>query len=181
VYFDNAKQAGLLGYHHLTKDGQPVASVFVESTLAVKQPVSVVACHELFEMAIDPLANLWAQAADGSEYAYEMSDPVEEDTFLVDGIPMSNFLYPTWFEPCQHAKGTKFDHLGRLKEPFSITKGGYVVVKKKQKVKQVFGSRAKEKRFAKEDRRGHRSEFRKPVGKGLMVPVPKKRKGKKPK
>ena len=44
------------------------------------------ACHELFEMVIDPVAILWAQAADGTEYAYERCDPVEEDTFLVDGL-----------------------------------------------------------------------------------------------
>jgi hypothetical protein len=44
-------------------------------------------------MVIDPIANLWAQADDGTEYAYEMSDPVEEDIFLVDGIKMSNFVH----------------------------------------------------------------------------------------
>jgi hypothetical protein len=43
-------------------------------------------------MVIDPVANLWAQAADGTEYAYEMCDPVEEDTFLVDDVQMSNFF-----------------------------------------------------------------------------------------
>ena len=48
---------------------------------------------------IDPIANLWAQADDDTEYAYEMCDAVEEDTFLVDGIQMSNFLHPAWFEP----------------------------------------------------------------------------------
>ena len=48
--------------------------------------MSVTADHELFEMVIDPIANLWAEATDGTEYAYEMCDPVEEDTFLVDGI-----------------------------------------------------------------------------------------------
>ena len=85
IYFDNADQAGALGYHALTKDGQPVSKIFVKTTLADNEQVSVTACHELFEMAIDPVANLWAEAADGTEYAYEMSDPVEEDTFLVDG------------------------------------------------------------------------------------------------
>src|ERR1700675_1933073 len=59
-------------------------TIFVKTTLADNQLVSVTACHELFEMVIDPLANLWAEAPDGTEYAYEMSDPVEEDTFLVD-------------------------------------------------------------------------------------------------
>ena len=164
VYFDDADTAGALGYHDLTKDGQPVAKVFVKTTLADNQLVSVTASHELFEMVIDPIANLWAEAADGTEYAYEMSDPVEEDTFLVDGIEMSNFVYPSWFEPFKHPAGTKFDHLGLLKKPFAMTKGGYVIVKKKGKVSEVFGSKAKEKRFARECRRGHRSEYRKPGG-----------------
>jgi hypothetical protein len=164
VYFDDADTAGALGYHDLTKDGQPVSKIFVKTTLADNQLVSVTACHELFEMVIDPIANLWAEAADGTEYAYEMCDPVEEDTFLVDGIEMSNFLHPSWFEPFKHPPGTKYDHLGLLKKPFSMTKGGYVIIKKKGKVSEHFASKAKEKRFAKEDRLGHRSEYRKPHG-----------------
>lgn len=164
IYFDDADTAGALGYHDLTHNGQPISKVFVKTTLAAKQLVSVTACHELFEMAIDPLANLWAEAGDGTEYAYEMSDPVEEDTFDVDGAEMSNFVHPSWFEPFKHPPGTKFDHLGRLKNPFSMTKGGYVIVKKKGNVSQLYGSKAKEKRFAIEDRRGHRSEYRKPNG-----------------
>jgi hypothetical protein len=115
-------------------------------------------------MVIDPVANLWAEATDGTEYAYEMSDPVEEDTFLVDGIQMSNFVHPSWFEPFRHPPGTKYDHLGLLKKPFSMTKGGYMIIKKNGKVTQQYGSKAKEKRFAKEDRLNHRSEYRKPKG-----------------
>lgn len=167
VYLNDADTAGALGYHELTHDGQPISKVFVQTTLAVNELVSVTACHELFEMVIDPLANLWAEAPDGTEYAYEMSDPVEQDTFLVDGIEMSNFVHPSWFEPFKHPPGTKFDHLGLLKKPFSMTKGGYVIVKKKGKVTQEYGSKAKEKRFAKEDRRDHRSEYRK--AKGLLT------------
>ncbi len=167
VYFDDADEANALGYHDLTKDGQPAAKIFVKTTLADNQLVSVTACHELFEMVIDPIANLWAEAANGTEYAYEMCDAVEEDTFLVDGIQMSNFLHPTWFEPFQHRPGTKFDHLGLLKKPFSMTKGGYVIIKKNGKVTQNFGSTAKKTRFAREERHDHRSEFRK-NGKGLV-------------
>ena len=99
IYFDDADEAGALGYHDLTKDGQPVSKIFVKTTLEDHQLVSVTAAHELFEMVIDPIANLWAEATDGAEYAYEMCDPVEEDTFLVDGIQMSNFVHPSWFEP----------------------------------------------------------------------------------
>jgi hypothetical protein len=164
VYFDDADAASALGYHGLTQDGQPISKVFVKTTLADKQLVSVTACHALFEMVVDPIANLWAEAPDGTEYAYEMSDPVEEDTFLVDGIQMSNFVHPSWFEPFKHPPGTKYDHLGLLKKPFSMTKGGYVIVKKKGKVTEFFASKAKEKRFSQEVRLGHRSEYRKPNG-----------------
>jgi len=137
VYFDDADTAGALGYHDLTKDGQPVSKIFVKTTLKDDQLVSVTACHELFEMVIDPIANLWAEAADGTEYAYEMCDPVEEDTFLVNGMQMSNFLYPTWFEPFKHLPRTKYDHLGLLTKPFSLTKGGYEIVKRGGKVSEV--------------------------------------------
>jgi hypothetical protein len=159
-YYDDADEAGALGYH-LTEDGQPLSRVFVKTTLAVNQLVSVTACHELFEMVIDPIANLWAEAADGVEYAYEMCDAVEEDTFLVDGVEMSNFLYPTWFEPFRHPPGTKYDHLGLLKRPFAMTKGGYVITKKNGRISETFANKAKARRFALEDRKGHRSEYRK--------------------
>lgn len=174
IYFDNADQAGALGYHDLTQDGQPISKIFVKTTIDDKQQVSVTACHELFEMAIDPVANLWAQASNGTEYAYEVCDPVEEDTFEVNGIAMSNFVHPAWFEPFKHPPGTKFDHLGLLKAPYAMTKGGYVIIMNKGKVSQKYGSKAKERQFKEEDRRGHRSEYRKPKGKGLRLGPSKK-------
>ena len=69
-----------------------------------------------------------------------------------------------WFEPFKHPRGTKFDHLGLLKSPFSMTKGGYVITKWRGKVTEHFGSKAKQRRFRTEDRSGHRSEYRKPNG-----------------
>lgn len=164
LFIDDADTAGALGYHDLTKNGQPVSKIFVKTTIEDKELVSVTACHELAEMMIDPGAQLWAQKPDGSFIAYEMSDPVEEDTFLIDGIPMSNFVLPSYFESWTHPKGTKFDYLGKLKKPFTMTKGGYLIIFKAGKTSEVFGSKAKEKRFGKEHRLGHRSEHRKPDG-----------------
>jgi hypothetical protein len=174
VFLDDTDRAGQLAFHELTKKGQPVSKVFVKSTLEAGESVSRAACHELFEMVIDPLANLWADAADGTQYAYELSDAVEDDSFEVDGIEMSNFLYPAWFEPYKHPKGTKFDHLGRLRKPFTMTKGGYVIIRKNGKVTEEFGSPAKEQRFAEENRRGHRSEYRKGA-RGLLIERASKR------
>ena len=44
-----------------------MSKIFVKTTIANKELVSVTACHELFEMVIDSVANLWGQAADGTE------------------------------------------------------------------------------------------------------------------
>jgi hypothetical protein len=44
----------------------------------------------------------------------------------------------------------RLSNLGLLKRPFSMTKGGYMITMKGGKVKEVFGSKAKEKRFKQE-------------------------------
>jgi hypothetical protein len=51
--------------------------------------------------------------------------------------------------------------LNKVKKPFQILSGGYQIVYKSGKWSQVFGSEKKAKAFAREDRRGHRSEIRK--------------------
>jgi hypothetical protein len=169
VFLDKSDDADALGYHDLTDQGQPISKVFVKDTLDSGEVVSVTACHELCEMAIDPIANLWADNGKDQDYAYEMCDAVEEDTFdviLSAGgvnirVPMSNFVMPAWFEPFLHPAGTRFDYMGLLNKPFSMTKGGYVIVSEGGKVDEVFGSLGKEQRFKRENRRMHRSEYRK--------------------
>ena len=47
-----------------------------------------------------------------------------------------------------------------MTKPFQILKGGYQIIFKNGKWSEVFVSDAKKKAFAKEDRRGHRSERR---------------------
>jgi hypothetical protein len=175
IYFDDPDEAGAEGYHDLTHNKQPLSKIFVKTSLEDNVPVSVTASHELFEMVIDPIANLWAEKTNRSQYAYEMCDPVEEDTFMVDGIEMSNFVHPSWFEPFKHPRHTRFDHLGLLTKPFSMTKGGYMIIKRNGRVVQKFGSPAKAKRFARENRRGHRSEFRKSRGLHIRPPAKKRK------
>ena len=160
VLLDTADVANALGYHDLTPDGLPLSKVFVRTTLSAKQRVSVTACHELAEMLVDPAINLLATGPSGSFYAYETADAVEEDEFLIDGIPMSDFVYPSWFEGFHRAGATQFDYLERVRRPFQILAGGYMSVFRNGRWTQVFGSRAKARRFAREDRRGHRSTFR---------------------
>src|SRR4029078_13739931 len=101
IYFDDADEAGAEGYHDLTHRGQPVSKVFVKTSLEDNVPVSVTASHELFEMVIDPIANLWAEATTRTQYGYEMCDPVEDDTLRSDGVEVGNFDHPPRLERCK--------------------------------------------------------------------------------
>jgi len=162
VFLDNADAPGALAYHDLTPDGLPISKVFVKTTLDSGDLVSVSASHELVEMLVDPAINMMTTGPDPKTiYAYESADPVEALSFKVNGIPMSDFVYPSYFEVFHKPGSVKFDQLKKVKRPFQILGGGYQIVFKNGKWSQVFGSLTKKKRFAREDRRGHRSEIRK--------------------
>jgi hypothetical protein len=163
VFLDNADVQNALGYHDLTPDGLPMSKVFVETTIRDGQKVSVTACHELAEMMVDPAINLCATGPKGLIYAYETADPVEEEEFEIDGIAMSDFVYPSYFEQFRKKGSTQFDYLKKVQKPFQILKGGYMPVFQNGKWTQIFGSASKKRRFAGEDRRGHRSCYREDV------------------
>jgi len=169
VFLDNADQPGALAYHDLTPDGLPLAKVFVKTTLKNGDLVSVSASHELVEMLVDPAINMMTTGPDPKIiYAYESADPVEDLSFSVNGIPMSDFVYPAYFEAFHKAGSVRFDHLNKVTKPFQILSGGYQIIFKNGKWGQVYGSAAKEKRFAREDRRGHRSLQRPRAAKGEL-------------
>jgi len=161
VFLDNADQPGALAYHDLTPDGLPQSKVFVKTTIDNHDLVSVSASHELVEMLVDPAINLMSTGPDPKViYAYESADPVETLSFRVNGIPMTDFVYPAYFETFHKAGSVQFDRLKKVRKPFQILAGGYQIVFKNGRWSQVFGSAPKKRRFAREDRRGHRSAQR---------------------
>jgi hypothetical protein len=163
VFLDNADQAGELAVHDLTPDGLPQARVFVKTTLDNGDLVSVSASHELVEMLVDPAINLMTTGPDQSTiYAYESADPVEALSFDVNGIQMSDFVYPSYFEDFRQPGSVQFDQMNQVNTPFQILQGGYQIIFKDGQWSQIFASRdeAKKKAFAREDRDGHRSEQR---------------------
>jgi len=175
VFLDNADQPGALAYHDLTPDGMPQAKVFVKTTLDNHDLVSVSASHELVEMLVDPAINMMTTGPDPKViYAYESADPVEQLSFKVNGIPMTDFVYPAYFEAFHKAGSVKFDQLNKVNRPFQILSGGYQIIFKNGKWSQIFGSASKKKRFAKEDRRGHRSEQRVRAARNKLVRADRK-------
>lgn len=159
-FLETERGAAAEGYHDLTPDGLPFARVFMKDTLENHDQVSVTASHELAELLVDPALNMEVAKSTRVLFDYEVADPVEEATFAVDGVPMSNFVYPTWFEPFHKRGSVEFDHCGLLDKPFQIMRTGYARVFRGGRWREVSGSHAKGARFAKERRAGHRTSQR---------------------
>jgi hypothetical protein len=125
VFLDNSDQAGALAYHDLTNEGLPISKVFVKTLQADKSSVSVGATHEICEMAVDPWLNSAYQDADGTFWAGECADPVEDDQYgyEIQGTLVTDFVTPNWFGH-EHAIGP-IDFKGHAKKAFAILTGGY--------------------------------------------------------
>jgi hypothetical protein len=154
VVKDNAEaeEKGYLGYHFVK--GLPVTYVFAMDDIAAQGEFSSTLSHEVLEMLADPDVNLFAQGfyrdKAGRRHSafmpYEVCDPVEASLYKIDGVKVSNFVLPEWFEP-EHEDGLmKMDYLGVLDGPFMLAPGGYIDVLRNGKTKTVWGVKAKRKK-----------------------------------
>lgn len=122
-----AADAGAYGYH-TTVVGQdrPVGCVFTKYAERDGCPWTTIASHEVLEM----LGNEWVNqlvmrtTPDGAIefWPTELCDAVQGQAYEIDGLQMSNFLYPGYF--IEGFKG-RLDHLKKLTRPFEISTGGY--------------------------------------------------------
>jgi hypothetical protein len=131
---DNSDVAGALGYHDITREGLPLGKIFAGTDLHFGQQWTVTASHELLEMLADPDVNLSALVEIGRNlgrlYAYEVCDACEADEFgyEIDGVLVSDFVFPAWFESFRRPRSTQFDFGERISEPFELLPGGYISV-----------------------------------------------------
>jgi hypothetical protein len=131
---------GALGYHDEDAHGNPYIKIADISGYDWRTTAS----HECLELKGDSPANIWAQMSPTEMVAYELADPVEGDTYEIDGVPMSNFVLPAWFDP-QAAHGSRLDFLGKLTKPLTMTAGGYMIVwTLRGQPTQVFGAHVHE-------------------------------------
>jgi len=133
---DNSDQAGALGYHDVTNTGLPLGKIFAKSDILFGSEWSVTASHELLEMLEDPDINLVVFRQKTNEagilYAYEVCDACEADeiAYKINGVLVSDFVYPSWFEDFKHPRGTEYDYMKKIKKPFELLAGGYIGVYK---------------------------------------------------
>jgi hypothetical protein len=127
--FNNSDEAGALGYHDLTRSGQPLSKVFAKTTIDDGGLWTVTTSHEILEMLADPNINLCAFDEHAHRlYAYEVCDAVEADAlgYKIDGVTVSDFVLPGWFEPLHPAKGEQFAFKSKVRAPFELLPGGYI-------------------------------------------------------
>ncbi|HEX5444063.1 MAG TPA: hypothetical protein VFW87_09555 [Pirellulales bacterium] len=143
MVLDDADQAGALGYHDTDQAGNPVLKVFARDALSAGEIVSVDLSHELLETLVDPFCNLCAQDASGRVWAYEVCDAVEQQTYDIGGVTVSNFVLAEFFmaRPAG-APPVALDFLGRLTRPFEIASGGYLSFSHAGRWHQQFGGAA---------------------------------------
>jgi len=151
---DNVPE-GVLGFHTEDDGGKLWGIVAAKppldagaKVLTGDWSVSSVLSHEVLEMFVDPNCNLWANNNAGRTYSFEVCDPVEAPTYDVDGVSVSNFVTPAWFDPLADRKGTQYDKLGLLKKPFTLLPGGYVVYASAGKEHQENGDQMPDWRLA---------------------------------
>lgn len=126
---DNADVAGALGYHDVGPQGQPIIKVFTEFEAQGAGSSSITLSHEIAESISDTNANTTIQGFDEQGraclYFQENADPVENDTYQINGVDVSDFVTKQWF-----VKGStaKLDILGQVSKPFQILPGGYMEI-----------------------------------------------------
>ena len=87
--------------------------------------------HEVLEMITDPFGNkLIAAALRGDparrvNYLVEVCDPCLSTFYPVNGVPVSDFYTPQYFDPVC-TEGTRYSFTGEIERPLQILEGGYV-------------------------------------------------------
>ncbi len=132
---DTSDQADALGYHTQLADGTITGIVAVKPCLdaggtALEGPwsVAVVLSHEVIETMLDPACNALAETAQGYRWPQEACDAVEGGSYKIGPVSVSNYCLPAFFDPTPPA-GARFDKLGILTAPFTLTNtGGYAEI-----------------------------------------------------
>jgi hypothetical protein len=140
--WDKTNVDDALGYHEQNNRGIPFGFVFTELSKALGESWTATLSHEALELIADPDVNLLVQGPHPSQrgksvfYWYEMCDAVQDETYEVDGVEVSNFLLPLYFTGSEEG-GCRNDFLGhahptgpkgekRTLVSFGMNPGGYL-------------------------------------------------------
>jgi hypothetical protein len=126
IIMDDIQEPGAAGVHK-DKDHQPFSLVQFSDSW------QLTTSHETLEMLADPFGNRLI-AGDSPktdqgrvEFLVEVCDPSEgaEFGYSVNGIVLSDFYTPNYFDPVQSA-GVRYSYTGAITEPRQVLRGGYL-------------------------------------------------------
>jgi hypothetical protein len=132
VIRDDSDQPGALAYHDVDQSDTPVMFNFAKTEQHYGSSWTVGFTHELFETLADPDIRGAEEQDDGSFYAREVCDPVEDDALAYtrkgkDGSPILISDFVTWHWFSSKAPGP-YDFKGHCTKPGQILPGGYMSV-----------------------------------------------------
>lgn len=141
---DTSDEEGALGYHERRSNGLPISYCFAGDDLKYGEDPRTTLDHELKEMLVDPWCTNYVSALYQGKRVItwrEVCDAVEAGFYMVDSQPLSNFVFPAFFDTeMPHPVNTKFDFCGQLSAPMTIAKGGYMSIRYPNSPwQQVFG------------------------------------------
>ncbi len=125
-----------LGYHDKNNKGIPFGFVFTDISKALGESWTVTLSHEALELVGDSQANLLVAGPHPGNpkktvfHWFEMCDAVQAETYLIDGVEVSNFVLPLYFTGEEELGGRNDflarPHNGKTLRSFSVNPGGYV-------------------------------------------------------
>ena len=137
--WDEADVDDALGYHAANNAGIPFGFVFTSISKEMNEPWSVTLSHEAMELIGDPETNLLVMGPHPTEdrdvfHWFEMCDAVQDESYQIDGVAVSNFLLPLYFTGTRDwdEVGARNDFLGTVGadgqtiKSFGINRGGYI-------------------------------------------------------
>jgi hypothetical protein len=122
---DDFERDRLSGLHLNAFTRQPFA--LVEASDAWSVTIS----HEVLEMVADPFGNRLVAAAHPLDerqrvkYLLEVCDPCQAVWYPVNGVPVSDFFTPRYFDPVAVDR-LRYSFTGQLERPLQILEGGYL-------------------------------------------------------
>jgi hypothetical protein len=132
---DTVKITDTDGYHDRHFSGIPFGIVFLEVSRALKEEWTVTLSHEALELVGDPENNLVVQGPHPTArrkvfHWFEMCDAVQDESYVLDGVRVSNFVLPLYFTS-SNERGGRNDFLGTVTKgktlrSFSVNAGGYI-------------------------------------------------------
>jgi hypothetical protein len=122
---DDFERGKLTGLHTNAFTRQPF------SLVQVTDGWTVTISHEVLEMIADPFGNRLIAAAhplyeaERVKYLLEVCDPCQTVWYPVNGVPVSDFYSPRYFDPVE-IPGGRFSFTGEIERPLQILEGGYL-------------------------------------------------------